>query len=211
MLQGAGVVPVVVFDGGRLPNKDEEEKSRARCVPGSGPRSCADGKARGGQAEAGPCKTPGGGCCPACRARAENKAKAQALWQQGNKAAAFECYQRAVDITPAVAKGFIDVRTCSTSMLLPGWGQRMARGATGAAVPGACLHTGRGPHPSPAAYPAAGAEAQGRGVHRGALRGRRAAGLPGHQQQRGRCHHRGQRPAGVRLPAGEPACPSCYS
>lgn len=31
LLLGAGVVPVVVFDGGRLPNKDEEEKNRHRC------------------------------------------------------------------------------------------------------------------------------------------------------------------------------------
>jgi exonuclease-1 len=44
-----------------------------------------------------------------CRSREENKAKARALWQQGNKTAAFECYQRAVDISPVVAKGFIDV------------------------------------------------------------------------------------------------------
>lgn len=28
----------------------------------------------------------------------------------GNSQAAFECYQRAVDISPAVAKRFIDVR-----------------------------------------------------------------------------------------------------
>jgi hypothetical protein len=30
MLLGAGVLPVVVFDGGQLPNKDDEEKNRAR-------------------------------------------------------------------------------------------------------------------------------------------------------------------------------------
>lgn len=46
---------------------------------------------------------------PRCRAREENKAKARALWQQGNRTAAFECYSRAVDISPVVAKGFIDV------------------------------------------------------------------------------------------------------
>ena len=44
------------------------------------------------------------------RSREENKAKARALWAQGNRTAAFECYNRAVDISPAVAKAFIDVR-----------------------------------------------------------------------------------------------------
>ncbi|GAB4818724.1 hypothetical protein N2152v2_005770 [Parachlorella kessleri] len=45
---------------------------------------------------------------PTNRSRDENRAKARALWQQGNKTAAYECYQRAVNISPAVAKGFID-------------------------------------------------------------------------------------------------------
>lgn len=66
-----GVIPYVVFDGGPLPNKSEEEQARHR-------------------------------------SRSEHKARARTLWQQGNKTAALECYQRAVDITPAVAKGFID-------------------------------------------------------------------------------------------------------
>ncbi len=54
----------------------------------------------------------------ACRSRAEHRAKARALWQQGNKTAAYECYQRAVDISPAVAKGFIDVRAAHALCLL---------------------------------------------------------------------------------------------
>lgn len=76
LLTGAGVTPLVVFDGGRLPNKADEERSRKRN-------------------------------------REENKARARQLWQQGNKTAAVECYQRAVDITPSHAKQFLEVRCCS--------------------------------------------------------------------------------------------------
>ena len=82
LLTSVGVTPLVVFDGGRLPNKLDEERTRERN-------------------------------------REENKARARALWQQGNKSAAMECYQKAVDITPAHAKQFIEV----------GAGLRGARGA----------------------------------------------------------------------------------
>ena len=78
LLTSVGVTPLVVFDGGRLPNTQDEERTRERN-------------------------------------REENKARARALWQQGNKTAAMECYQKAVDITPAHAKQFIEV----------GAGQRM--------------------------------------------------------------------------------------
>lgn len=43
------------------------------------------------------------------RNREEHKARARALWAQGNKAAAMECYQKAVDIQPAHAKQFVEV------------------------------------------------------------------------------------------------------
>lgn len=43
------------------------------------------------------------------RSREEHKARARALWAQGNKAAAMECYQKAVDIQPAHAKQFVEV------------------------------------------------------------------------------------------------------
>lgn len=43
------------------------------------------------------------------RSREENKARARALWAQGNKAAAMECYQKAVDIQPVHAKQFVEV------------------------------------------------------------------------------------------------------
>ena len=33
MLRRHGVTPVIVFDGGRLPMKREEEGSRSRCAP----------------------------------------------------------------------------------------------------------------------------------------------------------------------------------
>ncbi|EFN54756.1 hypothetical protein CHLNCDRAFT_24009 [Chlorella variabilis] len=71
LLLGAGVTPLVVFDGGRLPNKADEERSRERN-------------------------------------REENKSRARQLWQQGNKAAAMECYQKAVDISPSHAKQFVE-------------------------------------------------------------------------------------------------------
>ena len=81
LLLAAGVRPLVVFDGGRLPNKAEEERARERN-------------------------------------REESKARARGLWAQGNKAAALECYQRAVDIQPAHAKQFVEVGAC----LGGGWG-----------------------------------------------------------------------------------------
>lgn len=71
LLLGAGVTPLVVFDGGRLPNKGDEERSRQR-------------------------------------SREENRARARALWAAGNRTAAMECYQKAVDITPAHAKQFVE-------------------------------------------------------------------------------------------------------
>lgn len=61
-----GVTPYVVLDGGQLPNKSEEERTRAR-------------------------------------SRQENRDKARELWRQGNKTAALEAYQKAVDITPDIA------------------------------------------------------------------------------------------------------------
>jgi exonuclease-1 len=72
LLTKAGVTPIIVFDGDKLPNKDDEERNRERN-------------------------------------RLDNRGRAQALWQQGNKVAAMECYQRAVDITPAHAKQLIEV------------------------------------------------------------------------------------------------------
>lgn len=66
-----GVIPTVVFDGGRLPNKSDEERSRQR-------------------------------------AREEQRSRARALWSSGNFVAAVEAYQRAVDISPALAKRFAD-------------------------------------------------------------------------------------------------------
>ena len=44
-----------------------------------------------------------------CRARKENKDKAAAHVKAGNKQAAYECYQRAVDISPATANDFAKV------------------------------------------------------------------------------------------------------
>ncbi|KAF6251552.1 PIN domain-like protein [Scenedesmus sp. NREL 46B-D3] len=73
MLRTHGVEPLVVFDGGRLPIKGDEESSRHR-------------------------------------ARAEAREKAAAHLTAGNMAAAVECYQRCVDISPAMAKHELKVR-----------------------------------------------------------------------------------------------------
>ncbi|BDA46978.1 probable exonuclease 1 at N-terminal half [Coccomyxa sp. Obi] len=71
ILQHAGVIPIIVFDGGKLPMKSAEEDSRGRN-------------------------------------RKENLEKARAHWQAGNTTAAYDSYQKAVDISPATAKQFIE-------------------------------------------------------------------------------------------------------
>ena len=72
LLLRAGVTPYIVFDGGPLPGKGEEERSRAS-------------------------------------ARQEHRQRATAAWASGNRTAAVDSYQKAVEITPAHAKGFIEV------------------------------------------------------------------------------------------------------
>ena len=64
------VIPLVVFDGGPLPNKAEEERARGR-------------------------------------AREEAKERARHLWRGGNRTAAIEWYQRAVDVTPEIAHDLV--------------------------------------------------------------------------------------------------------
>ena len=51
------------------------------------------------------------------RARAEQRERAKMHLQAGNEAAALECYQRAVDVSPSMAKQVIEVRG-------RGWGQK---------------------------------------------------------------------------------------
>ncbi|CAM6044867.1 unnamed protein product [Sphagnum compactum] len=72
LLRQHGVVPVLVFDGGVLPMKAEEEVKRAR-------------------------------------SRKENLERALEHERLGNHAAAYECYRKAVDITPAIAFRLIKV------------------------------------------------------------------------------------------------------
>ncbi|KAL3519455.1 hypothetical protein ACH5RR_017604 [Cinchona calisaya] len=72
MLRNYGVKPVLVFDGGLLPMKSEQENKRAR-------------------------------------SRRENLSRAMEHESNGNLTAAYECYQKAVDISPSVAYDLIQV------------------------------------------------------------------------------------------------------
>lgn len=142
LLQRAGVTPIIIFDGGRLPMKAEEEAARARRVQCLLSLCCASASAHEpgierqlrdiwanrsskaampGRREAVACAVPPQGPTGQLtqrtsasfglhRGRQENLEKARAHWAAGNTAAAYECYQRAVDISPATAKRFIDAR-----------------------------------------------------------------------------------------------------
>ncbi|KAK6124125.1 hypothetical protein DH2020_042151 [Rehmannia glutinosa] len=72
MLRHYGVKPILVFDGGPLPMKSEQEIKRAR-------------------------------------SRRENLSRAVEHEANGNRSAAYECYQKAVDISPSVAYDLIQV------------------------------------------------------------------------------------------------------
>ena len=48
-------------------------------------------------------------CGKPCRLRHEYRVKAEAHVKAGNVVAAVECYQRAVDVTPKMAKQVIEV------------------------------------------------------------------------------------------------------
>ncbi|OEL27786.1 Exonuclease 1 [Dichanthelium oligosanthes] len=72
MLRHYGVKPILVFDGGLLPIKSDQETKRAR-------------------------------------SRKENFERAREHEAAGNSRAAFECYQKAVDITPSIASELIEV------------------------------------------------------------------------------------------------------
>ncbi|XVE88292.1 hypothetical protein DITRI_Ditri19aG0058100 [Diplodiscus trichospermus] len=72
LLRHYGVKPVLVFDGGLLPMKIEQENKRART-------------------------------------RKENLARAMEHESCGNSSAAYECYQKAVDISPSIAHELIMV------------------------------------------------------------------------------------------------------
>ncbi|CAA7030609.1 unnamed protein product [Microthlaspi erraticum] len=72
LLRHHGVKPILVFDGGPLPMKLEQENKRAR-------------------------------------SRKENLARALEHEANGNSSAAYECYQKAVDISPSIAHELIQV------------------------------------------------------------------------------------------------------
>ncbi|PKI40851.1 hypothetical protein CRG98_038758 [Punica granatum] len=72
LLRHYGVKPILVFDGGLLPMKIEQENKRAR-------------------------------------SRKENLARAIEHESNGNSSASYECYQKAVDISPSIAYDLIQV------------------------------------------------------------------------------------------------------
>ncbi|CAM0883367.1 unnamed protein product [Alopecurus aequalis] len=72
LLRHHGVKPILIFDGGFLPMKSEQEVKRAR-------------------------------------SRKENLERAREHEAAGNSRAAYECYQKAVDITPKIASDLIQV------------------------------------------------------------------------------------------------------
>ncbi|OAY25032.1 hypothetical protein MANES_17G062800v8 [Manihot esculenta] len=72
LLRHYGVKPILVFDGGLLPMKIEQENKRARI-------------------------------------RKENLSRAIEHESNGNSAAAYECYQKAVDISPSIAHELIQI------------------------------------------------------------------------------------------------------
>ncbi|XP_074272403.1 exonuclease 1 [Silene latifolia] len=72
LLRHYGVKPILIFDGGFLPMKTEQENKRAR-------------------------------------SRKENLERAMQHESSGNSSAAYECYQKAVDISPAIAFELIQV------------------------------------------------------------------------------------------------------
>ncbi|CAI7800456.1 unnamed protein product, partial [Closterium sp. NIES-54] len=70
LLRDNGVIPVLVFDGGKLPSKSQQESKRDK-------------------------------------SRRENLERAEQLLLKGKRTEARECFQKAVDITPAIAHQLI--------------------------------------------------------------------------------------------------------
>ncbi|PPD80997.1 hypothetical protein GOBAR_DD22065 [Gossypium barbadense] len=122
LLRHHGVKPVLVFDGGLLPMKIEQENKRASlCVAllhFSGPVKVvltiilAFMVETLGQIDPWLHFKYGLKKCSMlhkCRARKENLARAVEHESCGNSAAAYECYQKAVDISPSIAHELIMV------------------------------------------------------------------------------------------------------
>ena len=129
LLRSCGVVPVLVFDGANLPLKAEEEGTRRRCLLCS--YSSETSKTRSA-IPAHALTVPLGSekmrsdVLQHRRARSEQLERAKAHTRAGNTTAAYECYQRAVDISPDTAKRLIEVRTLPPITGLTGSGHAEA-------------------------------------------------------------------------------------
>nr|XP_025885131.1 exonuclease 1 isoform X2 [Solanum lycopersicum] len=98
LLRHHGVKPILVFDGGPLPMKIEQENKRGR-FPYAGIQSYLH-------------ILPSGNLIRSItlgRSRKENLSRAIEHENNGNMTAAYECYQKAVDISPSVAHDLIQV------------------------------------------------------------------------------------------------------
>ncbi|CAL5409105.1 unnamed protein product [Camellia sinensis] len=89
LLRHYGVTPILVFDGGLLPMKSEQETKRARVGQTAVLLTLV--------------------LFDILLARKENLARAIEHESNGNNAAAYKCYQKAVDISPSVAYELIQV------------------------------------------------------------------------------------------------------
>jgi len=111
LLIEAGVIPFVVFDGGALPNKAEEEAARQASRYDLTRPTCSVRGQTSTRRSLDAHSTLTRAFVRVARysryCRAEALQKARHLWSQGSKVASIEYYQRAVDITPEIANAFV--------------------------------------------------------------------------------------------------------
>jgi len=91
MLVQKGVKPIMVFDGAKLPAKSSTEIDRHRYLRVLDLTELCTVSNE----------------CDGCSSRAEQRARGSAFLKEGNRAEAYKCFQRAVDITPEMAARMI--------------------------------------------------------------------------------------------------------